>query len=276
MISKKEKFKFWNENCIEGCRKHIDDASIDLIITDPPYGIQGASLDKHYNRKEDNVVGGYIDVPIENYSAFSLDWITESARITRGNGTIFIISGWSNLNCILSAIEIINKDAVKAGKKPTLHTVNHIIWKYNFGVFTSRKFVSSHYHILMLRRIPRKGERHKITFNYNSEERFDVINQNQRVLGEKEKKRTKIFYEDMQDVWAIKRQYRPGEIRNKNQLPDALVDKMIQYSSLPGDLVCDLFLGGFTTAKRCQKLNRRCCGFELNSIAFEEFNKEFI
>mgnify|MGYP000471625040 CR=1 FL=1 len=27
-------------------------------------------------------------------------------------------------------------------------TVNHIIWKYQFGVVTKRKFVTSHYHCL--------------------------------------------------------------------------------------------------------------------------------
>jgi len=27
-----------------------------------------------------------------------------------------------------------------------LEEKNHIIWKYNFGVYTSKKYISSHYH----------------------------------------------------------------------------------------------------------------------------------
>ena len=48
-------------------------------------------------------------------------------------------SGWTNLGDILSAV-----------KKSGLVVVNHVIWKYQFGVFTERKFVTSHYHVLFL------------------------------------------------------------------------------------------------------------------------------
>ncbi len=44
---------------------------------------------------------------------------------------------------------------------------------------------------------------------------------------------------------------------------------MIQYSSNEGDLVCDLFLGSFSTAKVAIGLNRRACGFEKSPTAFE-------
>lgn len=47
-----KKNMFYNEDCIEGCKAHISDNSVDLIITDPPYGIEGHTLHKHYNRKE--------------------------------------------------------------------------------------------------------------------------------------------------------------------------------------------------------------------------------
>ena len=42
------KYNFYNEDCITGAPKYIDDNSVDLIITDPPYGIKGDKLDKHY------------------------------------------------------------------------------------------------------------------------------------------------------------------------------------------------------------------------------------
>ena len=37
---KNESFKWiYNEDCIQGCKRHIPDDFVDLIITDPPYGI---------------------------------------------------------------------------------------------------------------------------------------------------------------------------------------------------------------------------------------------
>ena len=53
---------FFNMDCIDGCRQHIPDNSVDLIITDPPYGINGDTLHKHYNRKESFVIDGYVEV----------------------------------------------------------------------------------------------------------------------------------------------------------------------------------------------------------------------
>ncbi len=44
---------------------------------------------------------------------------------------------------------------------------------------------------------------------------------------------------------------------------------MIQYSSSEGDLVCDMFLGGFSTAKAAIGLNRRVTGFEVSEEIFE-------
>jgi site-specific DNA-methyltransferase (adenine-specific) len=44
---------------------------------------------------------------------------------------------------------------------------------------------------------------------------------------------------------------------------------MILYSSNPGDLVCDFFLGSFSTAKVALGLGRECCGFEINKNAFD-------
>jgi glutamate synthase domain-containing protein 2 len=39
-----------------GMREHVKDGSVDLIFTDPPYGIDGDSLDIHYHRDESKVV----------------------------------------------------------------------------------------------------------------------------------------------------------------------------------------------------------------------------
>jgi len=239
---------FYNGDCISGAAKYIPDNSVDLIITDPPYGINGDKLHQHYNRNEEFVVEGYVEIPQKEYADFSEKWIKEAERVLRPGGSIYIVSGYTNLIDILNAL-----------RKTCLKEINHIIWKYNFGVFTRQKYVSSHYHILFYEKPG--GKR-----TFNLESRYG--------LSEKSDGDRSLNNSDREDVWIINREYKPGQIKNKNELPTKLLIKMIQYSSNEGDLVCDLFLGGFSTAKVALGLNRRATGFEISKPMFDTRIKE--
>lgn len=234
---------FYNGDCIAGARAYIPDGTVDLIVTDPPYGIDGDRLHRHYNRDERFVVDGYVEVPAANYGEFSGRWIREAERILRPGGSIYIVSGYTNLYHILHAL-----------RGTCLREVNHIIWRYNFGVYTSRKYVSSHYHILFYEKPG--GER-----TFNLESRYGA--------GERGPENGSLNYRDREDVWCINRKYKPGQAKNKNELPMELLAKMIQYSSDEGDLVCDMFLGGFSTARVAIGLNRRATGFEVSGRVFD-------
>jgi len=234
---------FYNCDCVEGARKYLADNSVDLIITDPPYGIEGDTLDKHYNRNENNVIDGYVEVPAAEYPIFSRQWITEAERVLKPGGSIYIVCGWTPLRHILNALA-----------ETRLKEINHIIWKYNFGVYTKTKYISSHYHILYYAKPG--GERNFNTFAFYSSD-------------ETANKSGSANYRDREDVWLINREYKPGQIKNKNELPKKLLYKMILYSSNPDDLVCDFFLGGFSTAACAIELRRRACGFEINKTAFD-------
>jgi len=233
----------YNEDCITGCPKYFQDESVDLIICDPPFGINESKMDKHYNRDDTNVIKGYAEAP-KDYYKFSLDWITQAKRILKHNGSFYIISGWTNL------IDILN-----TCKQLDLFLINHIIWKYNFGVYTSRKFVSSHYHILYLK----KNKNSKVTFNTHCRYKGD----------NKDANGGSILYRDMEDVWVINKEYRRGEVKNQNKLPERLLEKIISYSSNSSDVVCDFFLGNFTTAVVAKRMKRIPAEFEINKNSFD-------
>jgi len=239
---------YYNEDCISGCRR-IPDESVDLIVTDPPYGIEGDQLDRHYNRHEAHVIDGYIEIPQEKYADFSRRWISQAERILKPGGSIYIISGYTNLYEILGAL-----------RNTALEEVNHIIWKYNFGVHTTRKYVSSHYHILYYVK-PGATPTFHTYCRYGPQEK------------EAETGRS-LNYQDREDVWEIQREYKPGETKNKNELPTALLQKIIQYSSSEGDLVCDLFLGSFATAKVARGLQRDATGFEASKQIYSHHIRE--
>lgn len=235
----------YNMDCVEGSRAHIGPESVDLGIYDPPFGLGESRFGSMYNRDESYVLNGYEEFPTdpEEYYDKTAQWMSEAVRILKPNGSMYVVTGWTRLPQIQQAI-------IEVG----LEEVNHVVWKYQFGVYTERKFTTSHYHILLL---AKPGARR--TFNNNC--RFGPDDRDR--LGRS------LRYADMEDVWAIRRENRPAEEKNVNKLPDALVEKMILYSSKPGYLVCDFFMGNFTTAYVARLHHRRVVGFELNKIPFD-------
>lgn len=204
---------------IEGMSR-LDPESIDCVVADPPFGLSFTGKESIYNRDQSFVRSGYEEVS-GDYEKFSEKWISELPRIMKKSATAWIFSGWTNLGDILAAV-----------KKSGLILVNHIIWKYQFGVFTERKFVTSHYHVLFLAK----------TKNYYF---------------------NKIMHYPL-DVWEINRTYRKGEVKNATKLPNELIQRCIDFTTKPGDLVMDPFMGNGTTALVCKGTFRHYLGFELN------------
>lgn len=233
------RLRLYNEDCITRSRK-IKAESVDCMVCDPPFGIGEDKLDSMYNRKNEHVLKGYVPAT-DDYYDFSYHWFKEAYRILKPTGTLYAVSGTTNLDYM-----------IKAAKDCGFLLLNEIVWKYNFGVYTKKKFVTSHYHILRLGKVKHP--------TFYRECRFKS--------GEKSKDGNSLLYADMEDVWDIKREFHRGKKKNPNKLPDELVKKMIQYATEEGDTVCDFFMGNFTTAYVAHGLNRKVIGFELNSEAF--------
>ena len=199
----------------------IPDGTVDLIVTDPPFAIDFKAQRLNYNRKGANVLEGYREVPEEEYGEFTRQWIAEAARVLSPAGSMYIFSGWNRLRDILEGID-------DAG----LTTINHLIWKYQFGVFTKKKYVTSHYHILFVAKDPEQ-------YTFNKIDHYP------------------------EDVWVINREYWKGKKKTPTKLPRELVRKILLYSSNPGDLVLDPFLGSGTVALVAKQEGRHFLGFEV-------------
>lgn len=236
-------YEIWNTDCVTGMQEHVASGSVDFIFTDPPYGIEGDGLDSHYNRDDSKVIAGYVDVPRARYAAWCQEWITECERVLRPGGSLYIVSGYTNLHHILNALHATG-----------LEEINHIIARYSFGVYTKKKWVSSHYHVLFWARPQARGQ----VRTFNTHCRFSD---------------TTDSYNDRLSVQTLPREYKTGEIRNNNQLAEPFIEKFIEYSSNPGDLVLDPFGGSFSTGRAALKLGRRFQGFELNPAAYDYFGK---
>lgn len=196
------------------------DEPADLVFADPPFGIDFKANLQSYHRTPDAL--SYREVPQEEYPSFMESLLHWSYDALRPSGSMWLLSGWNNLGVVLHAVE-----------ESGFHLLNHCIWKYQFGVFTRRRFTTSHYHMLLL-------VKDENDYTFNKPEHY------------------------AEDVWYIKRPYRRGVRTAGNELPDKLVERCVCTSSNRGNLVVDPVLGSGTTMGTCLRMHRRCVGIEVN------------
>jgi len=210
---------------------------IDLVITDPPFAINFRAKKANYNRKQSHVLEGYNEISSEDYYDFTLEWMSQVHRILKESGSMYLFSGWNNLKDILMAIDDVG-----------FHVVNHIIWKYQFGVVTKNKYVTSHYHCLYVC----KNDKKRKFFPFK---RFSK--------NAKSEDGHSLHYQDKEDVWTIKREYWTGDKKTPTKLPAEIIEKMLFYSSKKNDVVLDPFLGSGQVAVVSKMHGRQFCGFEI-------------
>ncbi len=215
----------------------IKDKKIDLIITDPPFAINFKATKANYNRTDSRVMKGYNEIKPEDYYDFTFDWMSQAYRILKESGSMYVFSGWNNLKDILRALD-----------DTGFTTINHIIWKYQFGVVTKTKFVTSHYHCLYVCKNPKKRKFYPFA-------RFKKESKNSEGRS--------LHYKDKEDVWNIKREYWTGDEKTPTKLPAELIEKILSYSSKKNDLVLDPFLGSGQVAMISKKHGRKFLGFEI-------------
>ena len=234
--------QIYNMYCTEGM-KLIPSQSIDLVITDPPFAIEFKAKKSNYNRTQSRVIEGYNEIPKKEYLDFTIKWMKEVYSVLKESGSMYIFSGWNNLKDILIAIDELN-----------FILINHIIWKYQFGVVTNRKFITSHYHILYVCKNDKKRKFYPFS-RFNKDE----VDKNGR----------KLHYIDKEDVWVIQREYWTGVQKTPTKLPFELIKKILMYSSDEGDIVLDPFLGSGQVAVVSKLLKRQYIGFEIVKEYYE-------
>ena len=83
----------------------------------------------------------------------------------------------------------------------------------------------------------------------------------------------------LQDIWVDISAVQGGALENCNyptQKPEALLERIIQIASDPGDLVFDCFMGSGTTQAVAMKLGRRFIGADINLGAIQTTTKRLL
>ncbi|WP_455258229.1 DNA-methyltransferase [Peptoniphilus asaccharolyticus] len=223
--------------------KEIEDESVDLIVTDPPY-----NLNKNYGNTKDNLFHN-------DYIEFTRKWVKEAHRVLKKDGTIYIFMGMRYISYLYIILE------EELGMKFN----SWITWYYTQGIGKKKGFSPRHDDILM----------------FNKSDKFKFNLDDVRVPQKYYRSINNMRGANPGNVWEFSHIHYCNGNRKKHptQKPEALFERMILASSDKGDTVLDCFLGSGTSARVCQQLDRNFIGIELNeeymNIAKERLKEEF-
>ena len=232
-------------DCIESLKKMEAD-SVDLIFADPPY-----NLGKDFGNDSDSWKDR------QKYLEWCYTWIDECFRVLKDNGTFYLMNSTQNIPYISIYLQ------------EHYNIVNDIVWAYDSsGVQSKKKFGSLYEPILMAT----KTDKAKYTFNYQ-----DIL-----IEAKTGAKRGLIDYRKNPpqpyntkkvpgNVWEFPRvRFKMDEYENHpSQKPEMLLQRIIQASSNPDEIVLDPFGGSFSTAGVAVKLGRRAISMDINKEYFK-------
>jgi DNA modification methylase len=158
--------------------------------------------------------------------------------------------------------------------------VNEIIWSYRRWPSETSSFQNMHDNILFYaKEVGKKRTFHKF-YEGASESYLKRFGGKTQVLDPETKTR-KITSEEetkgmpLRDVWDISVVAGSKAERTSypTQKPEALIARIIESSTNPGDLVLDCFVGSGTTSAVAQQLGRRWIGADINRGAIQTTSK---
>lgn len=225
-------------------------ASVDLAFADPPFNI-GYEYDLYDDRRAR-----------EDYLEWTERWLAAVKRVLKPTGSFFVAIGDE-----YAAEHKVRLDALGFTMR------NWIVWHYTFGVNCKKKFNRSHAHIFYYVADP-----NRFTFNPEpvrvpsarmttyADRRANPVGKLPDDTWVLRPQESDAHFQTDADTWYVPRVCGTFKERGEHpcQMPEALLERIIQVASNPGDLVLDPFAGSGTTLAAAKKLGRRCLGIELS------------
>lgn len=234
----------------------IPDGSVDLIYIDPPFntgkvqqrtqirtirdddngdrvGFQGRKY-----RTEEVGTKGFIDY-FDDFMEFLRPRILEAYRILAADGTFFLHIDYREVHyCKVLLDDIFGRDCF----------MNEIIWAYDYGARSKKKWSAKHDNILWYVKDPKN-----YVFNFDEMDRIPYMAPG--LVGEKKAARGKT----PTDVWWHTIVPTNGKEKTgyATQKPMGLLTRIVKVHSEPGDLLLDFFAGAGTLGEAAAREGRR-------------------
>ena len=234
--NKMEQILTFKKRIIGDCLKELPlIKNIDLIITDPPYNINW----NYGNNVNDNK---------KNYDEWCLKWASLCFNTLNKKGVICIINYPENNNKLF--VELVNKG---------YNFIQQLIWCYPTNIGHSKKKYTRSYRTILV-------------FSLNKDYTFNPLKQPYKNLNDKRIKElikngsrgTNLY--DVFNINLCKNVSKSKRNKGINQLPDKLVDILLQSFSDPFDTILDPFMGNGTVINQAEKWGRNGIGIDINDF----------
>lgn len=245
----------------------LPDNSVDLIYIDPPFNtgktqrrtqiatVQSETGDRigfQGRRYETREISTRIFADLfDDYLAFLEPRLRQAYRVLAPHGTLYFHIDYREVHyCKILLDTIFDRCCF----------MNEIIWAYDYGARTRKKWPAKHDNILVYVKDPAN-----YIFNVDEIERIPYMAPS--LVGPEKAARGK----RPTDTWW--HTIVPTNGREKTgyptQKPLGIITRVIQASSRPGDIVLDFFAGSGTIGEACHRLGRRFILIDNNTQALE-------
>ena len=244
---------------------------VKLIYIDPPFAtkqeFKGSQDQKAY---QDKIAGARFLEFLRKRLIFLRELLSE-------DGSIYVHLDWKKGHYVKVIMdEVFGETKFR----------NDLIWKYFGPTSTEKNFPRKHDIILFYTKSDDynfNGEATLIQYDDKAIRRYDKVDEGGRPY--------KLYYDKDGTVRkAYMKEGKPTEIFEipfvqgtseerigyPTQKPEALLDRIIQASSNPGDLVLDAFAGSGTTLAVAEKLGRRWIGMDCGKLAIYAMQKRLL
>ena len=212
----------------------------DLVFADPPFNIG-----YQYDVYEDKMA-------YDEYYAWTRDWMAGCVRALKPTGTFWVAIG----DEYAAEVRIL-------GRELGLTLRNWVIWHYTFGQNTKRKFCRSHAHLFYFVKDP-------VEFTFH-DDAVRVFSDRQREYHDRRANpKGKIPDDTWSEFPRVCGTFQEREGWHPCQMPETVLERIVQVSSRPGDVVYDPFAGSGTTLAVAKKLSRKYLGTELSADYVEK------
>lgn len=225
-----------NQDCLT-LMKGMPDNSVNMIFADPPF-----NLNKKYTSYKDNL-------PFAEYMAWTEQWLAESCRVLKNDGSIFV---YNIPKLLVYTAPLLNQFA---------EFKHWIAWNSN-GRPLGKTMQPAHYGILFYT----KSRDAKFYDVRTPHQTCRVCKEYVKDYGGKKHLRHE-FGRQISDVWDDIHRVRHSSKRigsHPCQLPPHLIERMILMTTDEGDVIFDPFCGGGSAAVATKQMGRRYIGAEID------------
>ena len=247
--------------------------SIDLIYTDPPFNtgkkqartqlrtVRDPNGDrtgfKGQRYRSTKVAQRAFDDDFDDYLAFLEPRLEEAHRVLTISGSLYLHLDYREVHYAKVLLDsIFGRDCF----------LNEVIWAYDYGARTKKKWPAKHDNILVYVRDPEQ-----YFFNVEEVERIPYMAPG--LVGPEKAARGKL----PTDTWWHTIVPTNGKERTgyPTQKPLGVVRRIVQASSKPGDTVLDFFAGSGTLGEAAYELGRRFVLIDDNDEAVAVMARRF-